>query len=278
MRIDINICTKDRHSELALLLQSLRTQGFQDFDIQIVDGSQTPVISNLFLAHILNRLKLEGHNILIEREIIPGVCEARNQCFNLGTNPFILRIDDDSICEKDYIQKLVNGILISDNIGAIGGIVPIMLNSNFKRNPILYSKLSEIILNEDGDIVELGDDLGFEYLESNSYLEADHLRSSFLFKRKVANEIINEYGALYDTAYGLSGFREETDLSLKIKMKGYDLMVDTNAICWHLHCPSGGVRAEDYNQRVMSGDVRLKKQIKKWSKDGKLKLKIKTKK
>ena len=70
-RIVINIATRDRPTEVALLLESLRNQTFQNFDIYIHDDfSGTPVNSYHFLVCMINRLKLDGHKVRFERNAV----------------------------------------------------------------------------------------------------------------------------------------------------------------------------------------------------------------
>ena len=62
------INVKDRPSELALLLQSLRTQTFQNFDVMILDDcSGTPLVNYHFFNCLINRLKQENHKVFIKR-------------------------------------------------------------------------------------------------------------------------------------------------------------------------------------------------------------------
>ena len=71
MKVDIMICTKDRPSELALLLQSLRTQTHKDFNIFIYDDrSGVPYQNYHFMQCLINQLKLENHNVTIWRNDI----------------------------------------------------------------------------------------------------------------------------------------------------------------------------------------------------------------
>jgi glycosyltransferase involved in cell wall biosynthesis len=78
-RITIQVATRDRHSEVSLLLQSLRNQTFQDFDLIIADESQTPIQNCHFLMLMIARLQQEGHRVKLVRNDMPsGVCYIRN--------------------------------------------------------------------------------------------------------------------------------------------------------------------------------------------------------
>ena len=68
-RISIHIASKDRASELAILLNCLRYQTYQDFDIMILDNAYgTPLSSSFpFLHAVIGRLKIEGCRLPVKR-------------------------------------------------------------------------------------------------------------------------------------------------------------------------------------------------------------------
>src|SRR3990167_10000845 len=100
VKIDIHIANKDRPTELFGLLQSLRTQSYQNFDVVILDdGSGTNIQSYYFLQYIINRMKCENHNVVIIRNDIPsGVSRARQQLIDWSLKnskaELLCRIDD----------------------------------------------------------------------------------------------------------------------------------------------------------------------------------------
>ena len=125
-RISIHIATKDRHTELALVLQSLRTQTNQNWDLIILDdASGSPLTNAYFLNGILNRLKLEGHKIkMLRNNTSFGCCYARNKCIEEDDfgNPFTLRLDDDILPNPNYIEKLMD--VIDAGYDMASGVVP----------------------------------------------------------------------------------------------------------------------------------------------------------
>jgi hypothetical protein len=65
-------------------------------------------------------------------------------------------------------------------------------------------------------------------------LEVDHLHSSFLYRRGVAN---------YELSLSPAAHREETLFSYSIKRKGFKVLVDTSAVTWHFRAATGGIRS-----------------------------------
>ena len=133
-RVTVHIATKDRHSECALLLQSLRTQTYQKFDILIVDDASGSPVSNCgFIMSLVNRIKFEGHKVrIIRNEMSYGVCFARNMCIDQDTfkNYFTCRLDDDCIIEQDYLERLIYVIHCGYDLAS--GVIPLVMTPLFK--------------------------------------------------------------------------------------------------------------------------------------------------
>jgi len=255
--VGIEICTKDRHSELSILLTSLLGQTYKDWDLIIVDDSQTPITHCKFAIDIINRIMLDGHgvDVVINNAHPPlGVGKARNKANKENTHELGLRIDDDSMCDPNYIERLVTGYRALEakgiKVGAVGGVVPPIGNPRFTRYiKTLKDKFNKSYA-EDGKLV-IGDDGGFCYVRAGGHedgfehgishlIKSDHLRSSFLYNVEASRKIGG-----FPTEYGLTGWREETDWSFRMRLAGYELLTDPWAVCWHLQCQSGGVRVQN---------------------------------
>jgi len=258
-RVSIHVCIKDRATEPALLLESLRKQTFQDWDLVIVDDSRPIPIaqSHQFMTDIINRLKTENHNVIYSGQQVPlGVCQARNFAHQVDDtgNPITCRIDDDSICEPDYLERLVKILNKNKNIGAVGGVVPTYGAPPIHRNPkVLNGIFNKLEYDKEGNIKYLADDGGFLY-NPNKVLPSHHLRSSFMYYSNLWKKVGG-----YPLNLGTVGFREETIFSMKLKELGWNMLTDTGAIAWHLRCPSGGCRSPDYMNQVKLADEVFKK-------------------
>lgn len=245
-RITIHISTKDRWSELGLLLQSLRTQTYKDWDIIILDdASGTPIVQCHFLTHLINRVKLENHKVKTYRHDVSfGVCHARNKCIEIDDfeNELIIRLDDDVIIEPDYLERLVK--VIDSGYDISSGITPQMGSPILKReSKYIKPIINKIEINSEGDILKLGDDCGYGFIE-DEIIPSHHLRSCFMYKREIHDKI------KYENNLTTVGFREEAFFCLRAIILGYKIGIDTHATAFHFQTPSGGVRTNEYGQKV----------------------------
>jgi glycosyltransferase involved in cell wall biosynthesis len=252
-RILVCIATKDRPTEVALLLDSLRNQTYQKFDIMLIDdGSGTPIQNYYFISLLLNKIKYEGHEIYTFRNNEPtGVSNVRQQAVDFllqhMKHDYLARLDDDSIAEPNYLQELINVVTSGYDIAC--GVVP-----NFNMPTLIrdINNVSPIIgyceLDGNGSIIANFDDCGSLYT-ANRILLTPHFRSSALFKREVFEKGVN-----YKSRLSKNGFREEQIISFKAIIAGFKIGCNTGAILWHLNTPSGGERDTmnmgQFNQEV----------------------------
>lgn len=243
MKTAILINSRDRVSELTLLLQSLRTQSHQDFDVFILDdASGTPFQGSHFFNCLVNRLKNEGHRVFMKRNNNSmGVVHARQNIVDWVKSTtleytYYLRADDDVVLEPDYIEKLIS--VIGDGYDMASGVTVPMMGGTIKRDPEhLNGIANRIILDEEGNYIMNGDDCGIEYL-SSLILPAHHFRSCVLYKA----EIHDKANYLPTRLSQKHGFREEQIFSYRCLLAGFTIGVDTGAINYHQMTPSGGER------------------------------------
>ena len=236
----ILINVKDRPSEIALLLQSLRTQTYKDFDIFILDDcSGTPLTNYHFFNCVLNRLKLENHNVFLKRtDFTHGVSKARQAIVDWALETdykYLCRVDDDVLLEPDYLQKLKE--VLEQGYDLASGVTVPMAGPSFKReSKFLKGIVNRVILDDEGNYVMNGDDCGMEYID-DVILPAHHFRSCALYKSE-----IHKKANYLPTKLSNHGFREEQIFSYRILMAGFKIGVRTGAINYHQMTPSGGER------------------------------------
>ncbi len=254
-KIDIMICSKDRPTELGLLLQSLRTQTHQDFDVYIYDdrsGIQYQAFH--FISRLINQLRIENHRVHLWRnEIRYGVTRLRkilvDKIMKMGRGTLICRLDDDTILEPDYLERLVK--VIESGYDIASGVVPVFGVPTFKRETKFAKPLiADIKLDPEGKIKSFGDECGMNYMESE-IIPSPHFRSAALIKKEVHKKVD------YETNLGFCSFREEQFFSFKALLEGFKIGVDTGAIAWHLMTPSGGERNPEYINNIKFNDEKL---------------------
>lgn len=259
-RITLHVATKDRHSEAALLLQSLRTQTWKDFDCVILDdASGTPITNCHFFMSVYNKMIMEGHKMkLVRSPYSKGVCHARNTVIDNDDfgNEYVCRLDDDVILETDYLERLLK--VIEAGYDLASGVVPLIATpEHIRETRFIGEVINEHELDKEGNIVKNSDDCGYGYTES-VILPTHQFRTNALMKKKVVDA-----GVRYPDFLSYIGFREEGFFSFQALIKGFKIGVDTGAIAYHLRTPSGGCRTATYNEDVARDDQTFREWTKK---------------
>src|SRR3990167_9960708 len=168
-RITISVLTKDRHSELGILLTSLLNQDYKEWDLIIADdASGTPLTACYFLGALINRIKLDGHAVKLLR--IPlsfGCCYGRNFIIDnddFHENELVLRLDDDIFLPTDYISKLVE--VIDAGYDLASGVIPQLAYPEHKREvKFVGDIINKHEFDTEGNLVKQNDDCGYSYIE-----------------------------------------------------------------------------------------------------------------
>ena len=260
-KLIINLASRERPSEIALLLQSLRSQTFQDFDIYILEDNPEgkSFMEFYFVQYLITRLKLEGHKVFYERTPFNfGVSKARQYLVDKSLEKgyeYTLRLDDDTIIEPDYIERLFK--VLEKGYDIASGVTPPLLPS-FIRDSDKLEIADEFVIDENGNILIDMDDCGSEYTAEyfHRIVNCHHFRSCALIKRAVHEKVS------YNSRLSKHGFREETLFSLKALIEGFKIGVDLDAKAFHLNCPSGGERFSDQRELAMFNLMQLKDWVK----------------
>lgn len=253
----ILINVKDRPTELALLLQSLRTQTYKNFDVFILDDcSGTPLNTYHFFNCVLNRLKNENHKVFIKRtDFSEGVSKARQKIVDWAREfdyEYYVRVDDDVVLEPDYIERLFK--VIESGYDLASGVTVPMVTPTAKRDPkFLNGIVNRVILDSDGNYIMNGDDCGIEYTDS-VIIPCHHFRSCALYKSEIHDKV-----NYCPTPLSWHGFREEQIFSYRILLAGYKMGVDTQAVNYHQITPSGGERSTQTAENTKFNQDQLEK-------------------
>jgi len=240
MRIEICVPTKDRYSNLALLLWSLTEQSYREWDLTVIDDSEDrkDIREISFILPILRRMDRNGNKWRVEFGPRSGPHYCHQLSVDKSRHSEIFRVDDDCILSSNVLEELLKVLLLSDKrIGAVGPIVlDPMMPEGYEYLPIGYESFKKY----QGRIDEYGVNFGdhqWRRHPDDKLQNVQHLYSSFLYSVEAAKSIGG-----YDLEYDKPGHREETDFTYRLWQNGFKLIVNPKALVWHLRSPSGGIR------------------------------------
>jgi glycosyltransferase involved in cell wall biosynthesis len=188
-RVTIHVATRDRATEVSLLLQALRGQAYDKWDLIILDDqSGTPLQQFHFFNALVSRIKLEGHKVkLLRNDISTGVCGARNKLIDADDfdNKYVLRLDDDCIPRWDYIQDLHDLLLSKEDkgCGMVTGVIPLLMYPEIvrSRDNVKDDVICRHTFDSEGNLTERKDELAYCYEEGIPYKKCHQFRTIVLY-------------------------------------------------------------------------------------------------
>ena len=227
-RIGLQIVTSRKHY-LAILLSSLLRQTFKQWDLILV--FEGDLLEDHAIKSLINRIMFEGHRVKCINVNFKGIGRLRNIALDQDDCEFGCRIDDDSWCEPDYLERLFSVVSTEKKVGVVGGTVPLMGDElRYSARPDEWMKVSEH-----------GSTFDESFLAHNTlideYFPATHLRSSYMYRNETMRLV--RFPEQFDK---YAGFREETLPCIQLKRKAFKNFIIPRARIWHFACPDGGCR------------------------------------
>ena len=240
VELTIGIPVKDRPVELALLLQSLLNQTFQNFSVLLVNDCQENdfLNKNSTVQGLLKLLESGGAPVTIVAGDHKGPQYCGQQILENAAAELIFRLDDDVVLLPDCLQKLL--AVLTAGYDAVG---PIYLDprremrdqsipAGTSRQDLI--KMGRIYWKED---LFLSGILQVNLLPTEEPVPVEHLNSGFLYRKAAAQR-----AGGYFLGYSVVGHREETDISYRMFRSGAKLAVAPAARAYHFHPAYGGIR------------------------------------
>lgn len=232
MKITVDICTKDRYlTTLPLTLMSIALQTRKPDSIIIYDDSSNriDIRENEVLRYILQLFDQKR----IRWEVVFGSGQGQHIGHQLiqdkTPGDLIWRIDDDEVAEANVLETLLTTML-DNTIGKIGGVGGLVIQPGAPEKecpPNIIQNLTD----------------NCQWYRWDGKKEVEHLYSSYLYVKGVHN---------YETKLSTVAHREETLHTFGIFKKGYKLIVDSQAVTYHLRSSIGGIRTG--NQQNWNND------------------------
>jgi GT2 family glycosyltransferase len=248
-RIGITICTKDRPGYLASLLASLVNQTYSRWTLVLNDQSASPVAEDATVKDLLMLIETRRHGVTVLRSTEPRTRYQQAMEALPKDVEVVLRVDDDVLLTPSFVEKILRPYHFFPG-RPLAGVGPCLPEPHIEALP-LESSLADPswVPRIDRPIWRLQ---GHAYTGAE-ILEVESLWGSAICYRRSAVDAVGGWAV---PGYSHQIFREDSDLSARLIAAGYDLMVSTEALGWHLVAPSGGSReyAKSPRGNVMISD------------------------
>jgi len=233
LRLAVAVPTRDRPESLAQLFESIGRQVILPDRILIVDDNREA------LRVMMPRL---GIPVDVIRGVRRGPARAHQLALeDLSRLPdaerpdLILRLDDDIVLEsRDFIRRLRRIMCLRSEVGAAAGVYP--QPGSDRRVPIERIGGAGYSLTVRG-MMRGEDSAQFHRWGETRIVEAEHLYSSFIYRREAAVAVGG-----FATWYSDQAHREETDFTHRLYLAGWKLLVDTGSVARHERAAAGGLR------------------------------------
>ena len=245
MKITTTVSTRGRYFTtlpaclIAIANQTRPPDEFILFD----DNDETKDLREISIyKHIFNLFSTKG----IEWKVIYG--KRAGQVLNhqtaleLAKGEFIYRLDDDNLPQPNVLEILYKTISSDSKLGAVAGLVP---PSNYNTNSLASNKIEDIFLG-----------MNIQWFKNTGIKEVDHLYSSFIFRKEAA-----KHG--YCLELSRIGHREETIFTYTMKVNGWKLFINSDAITWHFQ-EEGGIRSFNNIQMWKHDDNIFNNKLNEW--------------
>ncbi len=134
LSISLCICTKDRPTMLASLLNSVIKQARGPEEVVIIDNSPS---EETFLA--VQRF-VGDLPIKYVRDLRPSIPVLRNRAIHESSGQIISFTDDDCVLDPQYIAHVERTFLRSRRIGAVGGVMKHLTSQQFSPTELFHAE------------------------------------------------------------------------------------------------------------------------------------------
>ena len=217
--ISVVIPTMNRAEVLLDTLGDLKVQDFADFEVIIVDQSDTP---NEAAKAIMAAFPVPARYLYLTH--FRGLPEARNFGFRCATNDIVLYIDDDIRCEPNFLQAHLNAHLESGAALVAGGITEAKGDKTLPGGPGHFNWWTASSVRN------------FHMKDAGPCLHAPG--GNFSVRRAVLEGL----GGFDENLTIGAALYEETEFGLRLRAAGYKCWFAPDAHLLHLAAPMGGCR------------------------------------
>ncbi|OYV02770.1 hypothetical protein CGW93_03940 [candidate division bacterium WOR-3 4484_18] len=208
--VSVVIVTYNRHDALLNVIEDVKQQQTtREFEIIVVDQSDTPLVE-------------PPNDVRYIRLNTPSMVRARNRGISIAKGQLVVFIDDDvRIPDVGWLKELCHTFEIDDNIAGVAGRVTHMRRLSHPMKVFLRFDIPDVVK------------------------PVDTLIGCNMAVRK---DCVIEVGGFDENFMG-SCQREETEISLRLRKRGWKIYYNGKAQLMHLGLPAGGARSYSQKER-----------------------------
>ena len=244
--VTAHVSSRDRYfttlpsTILSVIQQTVKPEKFILFmDGEHVDLRPNDLYNGLF--RMLDFYNIKWEVVFGQRK---GQVANHQKAIEMAATKWIWRLDDDTFATPTVLENLL--ACDGQKVGAIGGLV-IDPNRIQKMLPGLKATLENLEVNVQWFIHD-----------SVNPIEAQHLYSTFLFKKEAAT-----HGYCMDLSP--AGHREETMFTHQMYRNGWKLIINPKALTWHVRQGEGGIRTHQPHPEYWDHDEQIfQNKLKEW--------------
>jgi len=208
-KVSVVIVTYNRCEDLKECLRSIFDLRARPYEVIVVDSSSMDATERLKDCFPIKFVSTGER----DRQL------ARNLGISMASGNVVAFLDDDVVVCREWLTEIAKSY-VNESIGGVGGRAIPYATSKFYVKPHRH---------DIGKVFSYGLVIGNFDIPSESLVEVDSfIGCNMSFRR----ELLLKVGG-FDKNYKGTGYRDDTDLCIRISRLGYKLLYNSKALVWH---------------------------------------------
>ncbi len=224
--VSIIVLTYNSARHLPALFASIAAQSYPAIELIVVDNASTDqTVSWLQTQTVrkIDQLILNAKNVWFD--------EANNQGIKAAHGELVYICNDDIVLDAQCLQKLVQRIQQSEQIGLVGGKMLKLIDGQ----PSTIIDSAGLVLRRSGQAINRGE----QEVDTGQYQQAERIfgitGAGMLLRRNALEQVkhrSSDYlGGYFDEDF--VAYKEDVDLSWRLQRAGWEVWYDPDALIYH---------------------------------------------
>ncbi len=202
---------------------SLTNQTYKDLELIMVDNCSEDS-SVKFVKSNFPSVKL------LELDDNYGFCKGNNEGIKIATGEYIVLLNNDTICDPDFVFQLVKSLEQSDNIGSVASKMLFMSD---------YQKIDNVGIGFRKSGV--GYKIGWLQTDNGQFDRPMYVFGSCAGAAIYRKEVFEKIGLLDEL---LQTNNEDIDFSFRMQLTGFECVYNPAAIVYHKVSATAGIKSK----------------------------------